>query len=194
MVGQLAACYGAADRYLGMLASAMGEWENASAHFESALALNRRINAHTWTAHTAYEYGRTLMTRGRPRDRVKALELLAEAATSCERLGLHALREKVRMLGAATGVPASLSARETGLPRRVPDAEPSDGLSARELGVLRLVSQGHSNREIGSELAISEHTVANHVRSILRKTGCANRTDAASYAHRRGLVAYGPPE
>jgi DNA-binding CsgD family transcriptional regulator len=37
-------------------------------------------------------------------------------------------------------------------------------------------------------LFISEHTAANHIRSILRKTGCANRTDAAAYAHRHGLV------
>jgi DNA-binding SARP family transcriptional activator/DNA-binding CsgD family transcriptional regulator len=175
MVGQLVACYGAADRYLGMLAAAMGEWESASAHFEFALALNRRMNAHTWTAHTAYEYGRTLLTRGRTMDRVKALELLAEASWSSERLGLHALRDKVRMLGQHAGAHA-----------------PPDDLSAREIGVLRLVSQGLSNREIGRELAISEHTVANHVRSILRKTGCANRTDAASYAHLRGLVGERP--
>ena len=37
-------------------------------------------------------------------------------------------------------------------------------------------------------LFISEHTAANHIRSILRKTGCANRTEAASYAHRHGLI------
>ena len=45
-----------------------------------------------------------------------------------------------------------------------------------------------SNRDIGGELYISEHTAANHIRSILRKTGCANRTEAAAYAHTRGLV------
>ena len=45
-----------------------------------------------------------------------------------------------------------------------------------------------SNREIGTALFISEHTVANHIRSILRKTRCANRTEAATYAHRHGLV------
>jgi DNA-binding NarL/FixJ family response regulator len=54
--------------------------------------------------------------------------------------------------------------------------------------ILRLVARGQSNREIGSALFISEHTVANHVRSILQKTGCANRTEAASYAHRHALA------
>ena len=48
--------------------------------------------------------------------------------------------------------------------------------------------EGLSNREIGTELVISEHTAANHIRSILRKTRCANRTEAATYAHRHGLT------
>jgi DNA-binding NarL/FixJ family response regulator len=65
---------------------------------------------------------------------------------------------------------------------------PPDGLSARELDVLRLVARGQSNREIGATLFISEHTVANHVRGILRKTACANRTEATAYAYRRGLA------
>jgi DNA-binding NarL/FixJ family response regulator len=63
-----------------------------------------------------------------------------------------------------------------------------DGLSARELDVLRLVARGQSNREIGATLFISEHTAANHVRGILRKTACANRTEATAYAFRRGLA------
>jgi DNA-binding NarL/FixJ family response regulator len=64
-----------------------------------------------------------------------------------------------------------------------------DGLSPREVQILGLVARGLSNREIGRTLTISEHTAANHVRSILRKTGCANRTEAASYAHRHRLAS-----
>ena len=56
-----------------------------------------------------------------------------------------------------------------GAPR--PRAPLPDDLSSREVDVLRLVAAGRSNREIGAELFISGHTVANHVRSILRKTG-----------------------
>ena len=67
-------------------------------------------------------------------------------------------------------------------------SELPDGLSPREAEILRLVARGLSNREIGETLFISEHTAANHIRSILRKTGCANRTEAASYAHRHSLV------
>jgi DNA-binding NarL/FixJ family response regulator len=65
---------------------------------------------------------------------------------------------------------------------------PPDGLTAREVEILGLVALGLSNREVGAHLHISEHTTANHVRSILRKTGCANRTEATGYAHRRALV------
>ena len=71
----------------------------------------------------------------------------------------------------------------------VSGAQPDpDDLTAREIQILVLVSRGMSNREIGAQLFISEHTAANHVRSILRKTRSANRTEAAAYAHRRGLV------
>ena len=61
-------------------------------------------------------------------------------------------------------------------------------MSERELDVLRLIAEGCSNREIGERLFISQHTAANHVRSILQKTGCANRAEAAAYAVHRHLV------
>ena len=61
----------------------------------------------------------------------------------------------------------------------------------RELEVLRLVGRGQSNREIATELFISEHTAANHVRSILMKTQSANRTAAARYAMRHGVLEEG---
>ena len=52
MVGHLVACYGAMDRYLGMTATVLGDWERAEAHFQTALALNTRLGARTWLAHT----------------------------------------------------------------------------------------------------------------------------------------------
>ncbi len=54
--------------------------------------------------------------------------------------------------------------------------------------MLRLLCQGASNREIADALSISENTAANHVRSILTKTGSANRTQAAMLAVSRGWV------
>tara|TARA_B100000315_G_C14509573_1_gene556294 strand:+ start:367 stop:1359 length:993 start_codon:yes stop_codon:yes gene_type:complete len=63
-----------------------------------------------------------------------------------------------------------------------------DGLTQREVEVLRLASLGKTNQEIAEDLFISLRTVANHVTSILNKTGAANRTEAAVYATRHGLA------
>ena len=172
MVGHLVTCHGSVDRYLGTTATVLGAWDLAEAHFEVALDLNERLGARTWTAHTAYEYGRMLVARGRDGDRARASALLGRALTHATEIGLPTLEARVASLGTAVE-PARL------LP---------DGLTAREVEILAHVARGRSNRQIGEELHISEHTTANHLRSILRKTGCANRTEAATYAHRRGLV------
>ena len=55
--------------------------------------------------------------------------------------------------------------------------------------VLRLMALGRSNRDIGHGLHISQHTAANHIRSILMKTGCANRTEAAAWARHHELTS-----
>ena len=64
---------------------------------------------------------------------------------------------------------------------------PLGGLSRRELEVLDLVAQGHTNREIAARLVLSEHTVNRHVANILRKLGLTSRAAAASVAGRYGL-------
>jgi DNA-binding CsgD family transcriptional regulator len=63
-----------------------------------------------------------------------------------------------------------------------------NGLSTRQVEVLRLVAAGKSNREIATALSISTNTVFHHITSILTKTNTANRTEAAAYAHRHGLT------
>jgi NarL family two-component system response regulator LiaR len=61
-------------------------------------------------------------------------------------------------------------------------------LSERELEVLRLIAEGRSNTEIAERLVISEHTVKRHVSNILSKLHLADRTQAAIYAWREGMV------
>jgi DNA-binding CsgD family transcriptional regulator/tetratricopeptide (TPR) repeat protein len=170
MIGNLVVFYGAADRYLGMLAATLGEWTRAEEHFERAIELNRRMDATTWLAHTNYEYARMLLASRRD-SHGRAATMLDEADRLASAAGMRALRARIRSSGAS------------GTPSPAPDQ-----LSAREVQILQLVARGLSNRQIGLELFISEHTAANHIRSILRKTGCANRTEAASYAHRHALV------
>ena len=61
-------------------------------------------------------------------------------------------------------------------------------LSARELDVLALIVKGHGNKQIAYNLGIAEHTVKNHVKSILSKLGVADRTQAATAAIQRGII------
>ncbi|MGN6780596.1 MAG: LuxR C-terminal-related transcriptional regulator, partial [Marmoricola sp.] len=75
--------------------------------------------------------------------------------------------------------------------RDEPDARTNAGLPAptpRELEVLQLIAGGRTNHQIASELDISENTVRQHVRNILDKFQVHSRTEAATYAMRRGLI------
>ena len=63
-----------------------------------------------------------------------------------------------------------------------------DGLTEREVEVLRLIVAGKTDQEIADVLVISRRTVNNHVRSIFNKTAVANRAEAAAYAARNGLA------
>ena len=63
-----------------------------------------------------------------------------------------------------------------------------DGLSRRELEVLRLVAGGESNAQIARRLGLSTHTVERHVANLYRKIGARGRADATAYALRSGLA------
>ncbi|MEI7844506.1 MAG: response regulator transcription factor [Chloroflexota bacterium] len=62
-------------------------------------------------------------------------------------------------------------------------------LTERELYVLRLVASGASNQEIALKLSISVNTVKSHIKNILEKLQLENRTQAATYAMKHGLVS-----
>jgi DNA-binding CsgD family transcriptional regulator len=62
------------------------------------------------------------------------------------------------------------------------------GLTAREVEVLALAGQGHSNKEIAERLVISRKTVGNHIEHIYMKIGCSNRAQASLFAMKQGLL------
>jgi len=72
--------------------------------------------------------------------------------------------------------------------RMVDNANGEEALSEKELLVLRFVANGASNAEIAESLSISINTVKSHLKSILEKLQLANRTQAATYALKHGLV------
>jgi DNA-binding CsgD family transcriptional regulator len=169
------ACSGASDRHLGLLSATMSRWQDAIGHFEKALAMNQKIGAHVPLAHTRHDYATMLLARDAPGDRDRAMDLLRLSLESSRAMGMRALEER-------------MAARLAQLaPQRPVPA--SDELTLREIEVLGLVAIGRSNADIAMVLEISLNTVATHVRNILAKTGCANRTEAAAYAMRNGLAA-----
>jgi len=117
-----------------------------------------------------------------PYEAARTRELVARA---CRALGddetaaleLEAVRETYRRLGAAPDL-----ARLERLPRD------DGGLSARELEVLRLVSQGRTNKAIAGELGLSERTIERHVSNIFDKLQVASRSAATAYAYEHGLA------
>jgi DNA-binding NarL/FixJ family response regulator len=64
----------------------------------------------------------------------------------------------------------------------------ANGLTERELSILRAVARGLSNQAIGKELWVTEQTVKFHLTNIYRKLHLANRTEAARYAYQHGLA------
>jgi len=136
------------------------------------------MGARPWLAHTQYAYATMLLARHQPGDAAKATALLDAPLRTARELGIRTLEGRLTSCLGQTVTP-------------LPPAAPSslDDLSQRELEVLRLLAAGRSNRDIAETLYISLNTVATHVRNILTKTGTANRTEAAAYALRCGLLA-----
>lgn len=66
--------------------------------------------------------------------------------------------------------------------------EDTDGMTAREIEVLKLMSSGLANKQIAFRLRISEKTVRNHISHIYEKIGVVDRAQAALYAVRKGLI------
>jgi len=65
-----------------------------------------------------------------------------------------------------------------------------DGLTRRELEVLRRVADGLSNKEVAVALAIGEDTVKGHLRNIMDKLGASNRTHAVTIGIQRGIIDF----
>jgi DNA-binding NarL/FixJ family response regulator len=144
--------------------------------------------------------GSLLLARGRAEDAVaelrhasrlwRELGAMAEVARTRRCIGLAMQR-----LGDEESAAHELAAAERELGRlgvatrrQVEAWEPAGPLTQRECEVLRLVASGRTNRQIASELVVSEHTVARHLSNIFTKLDVSSRTAAAAYAFEHHLT------
>ena len=123
-----------------------------------------------------------MANRQMPADQQMAKTMLKESLSISTDLGMLPLIDRV----------VALQDQVESQPTKAP-AYP-DGLSLREVEVLRLIAAGKTDREIGDELFISARTVNHHVGNILNKTNTANRAEAAAYAATNGLTALSGPD
>lgn len=166
-------CAGSADRLRGMLATVCGDFGQAQHCFDAALAFETACGWRTWQAHTRFCLAWMWQQRATQGDADAARQLAGRVRTEATALGLEALAARCQTL---------LTRLDATRPRH------PGGLTDREVEVLRLIAIGRNNREVAQVLSISPNTVANHMRSILEKTYCANRTEAAAFAAREGLL------
>ena len=106
--------------------------------------------------------------------------------------GVHAYLTKDVLHDELLKAIRAVHAGQTYLPAAVAAAlaaqMPRPDLSAREVQVLELIVQGLANKQIAYSLGIAEHTVKNHVKSILSKLSVQDRTQAATAAIQRGII------
>jgi DNA-binding CsgD family transcriptional regulator/tetratricopeptide (TPR) repeat protein len=150
-------------------------WDAAAQHF---VALKEPFEL----GYARWRQGEALIVGGG--DRSAAADALREAAEIAAALRAPLLLAEVEGLARRARVELGST------PQAAPEAPGLDrlGLTNRELTVLGLVAEGQTNREIGAALFISEKTASVHVSRILAKLGVRSRVEAATTAHRLGLV------
>ena len=163
------------DRLLGLLLTTTGQLDDAIARFEDALNFCRDAGYRPEMAWSASDCADALLQRNGNDDRARAGSLLQEALEVSSNLGMQPLMARVVQQLARTEAQRGVHVYP-------------DGLTQREVEVLRLISVGKTNQDVAAELFISIRTVATHMTSILNKTDSANRTEAAHYASRHGLI------
>ncbi len=114
-----------------------------------------------------------------------AAAAVAAGARGVIRVGEHedlvtALAKAIMLIGPGNG--------RASVPQQREASPPTVALTERELQVLRGMSEGKSNAEIGRELFVSEDTVKTHARRLFRKLGARDRAHAVASAFRAGLV------
>lgn len=158
---------GAVSGYLGSLAVTTRNAMEASVLFEEAIAMNTAMRALPFLARSQVDYARVLFASDDHEAHIRARQLVTAALSVANELNLRPLQKAITALQETSAI---------------------DSLTGREVDILRVVAVGLSNKRIADTLHISHSTVTTHMRHIFRKTGARNRTEAAEYARRAGLL------
>ncbi|MCH6559740.1 tyrosine-type recombinase/integrase [candidate division KSB1 bacterium] len=160
----------------GLLAATQERWEVAEAAFHQAVDTNQEYGLVYDQARVLYQWAVMVLDRPAAGGRQRGLELLDQSLTL------------YRQCHAMTGV-ERVTAFQVQIESR-PDSPPAypDGLTEREVGVLRLIAAAKTDREIGDDLVIAPGTVRRHISNIYAKIGTKNRAEATRYALGQDLL------
>jgi DNA-binding CsgD family transcriptional regulator len=159
------------------MASLLGNTQEATSYFQFARERLEETGQRPLMAIAAFEGGLHLINVNV--DARRGEDLVRTAGSLFAELGMHGwLREVDTAIGRVTSDDAR-AVRRPG------------GLTEREVEVVRLVARGQSDRQIGDELYVSPRTVNAHIRNILGKTDCGNRTELSVWAFEHGLIHEG---
>ena len=131
-------------------------------------------------AQARWRWAEALLVRG---DTAEGAEQLRSALATAERLAAHPLAEALRAMAKRARIALDGDGEGDRSVAAVPNM-----LTPREQSVLALVAEGHTNRQIGAALFISEKTVSVHLSRVMAKLEAGSRTEAVSAAYERGLL------
>jgi DNA-binding NarL/FixJ family response regulator len=149
--------------------------------FAAAASAAERIG-HAWQAALARLHQAEAATASG--DAAGGVDALRAAHASASSLGAQPLVDDIAALARRTRITLEASPLQAITAQHVVRL----GLTSREAEVLALVAAGRTNREIGTELFVSEKTASVHVSNILRKLGVRSRVEAAAIAQRVGAI------
>jgi DNA-binding CsgD family transcriptional regulator len=161
-------------RHLGALAALLGDYETAMTDYRSAIEFCERIGHRPELALSRFDLAQLLLARY-PDERAEAIAQLDLAIAEFEAMGMRPYLER------------ALRLRGRRVLRPTASTHP-DGLTDREVDVLRLIAQGKSNKEMADQLALSIRTVERHIANAYMKTDMHGRAQATAYAIAHGLT------
>ncbi len=195
------------DRILGIVAAQAENWSQAEQAFEEGLALCRRAKNQPEEATILYEQARVILMQSRTQPQPIQQQVLQRIQHLCDQAqqiflqyGMQRYVDLVETLQSGVDLLNKQSRGEI-MPKvsvSPPEQERDEllapgyhldlSLTPRELEVLRLVAEGHTDREVADALVISPRTVNRHLSNIFVKLNVPGRAAAVAYAIRQMLV------